>query len=89
MYVKPEKTINQLPKKMARHKKSALTNLNWLVNNMHPYLFVTLGSEKESLPSLCMNLHTLGENHQLVLRDTDEKLIIATLNKPGTLFKTL
>jgi len=89
MYVKPEKTINQLPRKMAQYKKRTLTNLNWLVNNMHPYLFVTLASEKESLPNLCMNLHTLGENHQLVLRETDEKFIIATLNKPGTLFKTL
>jgi len=61
----------------------------WLVKNMHPYLFVTLGSEEDSLVNLCMNLHTLGENRQIVLRDTDEKYIIAILNKPGTLFKTL
>ncbi|MFW6115082.1 MAG: NAD-glutamate dehydrogenase domain-containing protein [Thermodesulfobacteriota bacterium] len=89
MLVKPEKTMKQLPRKLARTKKRALDNLDWLINNMHPYLFVTLGSEKDALPNLCMNLHTLGENHQIVLRDTDEKYIIATLNKPGTLFKTL
>jgi glutamate dehydrogenase len=89
MFVTPEKTINQLPRRLARNKKRALENLDWLINNMHPYLFVTLGSEEESLSNLCMNLHTLGENRQIVLRDTDEKYIIATLNKPGTLFKTL
>jgi len=89
MFVTPEKAINQLPRKLARNKKRALDNLDWLINNMHPYLFVTLGSEEESLSNLCMNLHTLGENRQIVLRDTDEKYIIATLNKPGTLFKTL
>jgi len=89
MYTKPEKTINQLTRKIAQQRKHALANLEWLQKNMHPYLFVTLGTEKDSLPNLCMNLQTLGENHQLVLRDTDEKLIIATLNKPGTLFKTL
>jgi glutamate dehydrogenase len=89
MFTKPEKTINQLPRKIAQQRKHALVNLEWLRKNMHPYLFVTLGTEKESLPNLCMNLQTLGENHQLVLRDSDEKLIIATLNKPGTLFKTL
>jgi glutamate dehydrogenase len=89
MYIKPEKTINQLPRRIAQQKKYALANLNWLEKNMHPYLFVTLGTEKESLPNLCMNLQTLGENHQLVLRNSDEKFIIATLNKPGTLFRTL
>lgn len=89
MFIKPEKTINQLPRKMAQNKKRALTNLDWLVKHMHPYFFITFGPEKEALLNLCMNLHTLGENHQIVLRDTDEKFIIATLNKPGTLFKTL
>jgi glutamate dehydrogenase len=89
MFMTPEKTIYHLPRKLARNKKRALDNLDWLINNMHPYLFVTLGLEEESLSNLCMNLHSLGENRQVVLRDTDEKYIIATLNKPGTLFKTL
>jgi glutamate dehydrogenase len=89
MYIKPEKTIGQLPRRIAQQRRHALANLTWLEKNMHPYLFVTLGTEKESLPNLCVNLHTLGENHQLVLRDTNEKFIIATLNKPGTLFRTL
>jgi glutamate dehydrogenase len=89
MFIKPEKIINHLPRKMAQGRKHALANLDWLINHVHPYLFITFGPEKEALLNLCMNLHTLGENHQLTLRDTDEKLIIATLNKPGTLFRTL
>jgi glutamate dehydrogenase len=89
MYVKPEKIINQLPRKMGDNKRHAKANLHWLQKSVHPYFFITFGPEKDALLNLCMNLHTLGENHQLVLRDTDEKFIIATLNRPGTLFRTL
>jgi len=63
--------------------------MNWLLNNMHPYFFITFGPEKNALLNLCANLHTLGENRRLILRDTSEKLIVATVNRPGTLFKTL
>jgi glutamate dehydrogenase len=89
MYLAPKKTVNKLSREIGKSKKRALFNLNWLLKHMHPYFFITFGPEKDALLNLCMNLHTLGENHQLVLRDTDEKLIIAILNKPGTLFKTL
>lgn len=89
MYTKPEKIISQIPRKLAQGRRLALANLDWLINHVHPYLFITFGPEKEALLNLCMNLHTLGENHQIALRDTDEKLIMATLNKPGTLFRTL
>jgi glutamate dehydrogenase len=89
MYIEPQKTINQLSRDIGKHKKFALKNLNWLLESMHPYFFITFGPEKDALLNLSMNLQTLGENHQIVLRDTDEKLIIATINKPGTLFKTL
>ncbi len=89
MYMKPEKIINQLPRKMGENKRHAKANLNWLQKSVHPYFFITFGPEKDALLNLCMTLHTLGENHQLVLRDTDEKFIIATLNRPGTLFRTL
>ena len=89
MYIEPQKTINQVSRAIGKHKKLALKNLNWLLEHMHPYFFITFGPEKDALLHLSMNLQTLGENHQVVLRDTDEKLIIATINKPGTLFKTL
>ncbi|UCE39050.1 MAG: hypothetical protein JSW00_07465, partial [Thermoplasmata archaeon] len=82
MYVKPEKIINQLPRKMGENKRHAKANLKWLQKSVHPYFFITFGPEKDALLNLCMTLHTLGENHQLVLRDTDEKFIIATLNRP-------
>jgi len=89
MYTKPEKIIKQLPRKMEANKRNARANLNWLQKSVHPYFFITFGPEKDALLNLCSTLHTLGENHRLVLRDTDEKFITATLNKPGSLFKTL
>jgi glutamate dehydrogenase len=89
MYIDTKKTVAKLSREIGRSKKSALFNLSWLLKHMHPYFFITFGPEKDALLNLIMNLQTLGENHQVVLRDTDEKLIIATINKPGTLFKTL
>jgi glutamate dehydrogenase len=89
MYMKPEKIIKQLPRKMGANKRQARENLDWLQKSVHPYFFITFGPEKDALLNLCSTLHTLGENHQLVLRDTDEKFITATLNRPGTLFRTL
>jgi len=89
MYVKPERIIKQLPRKMGANNRQARANLNWLQKSVHPYFFITFGPEKDALLNLCATLHTLGENHQLVLRDTDEKFISATLNRPGTLFRTL
>ncbi|MEA3358315.1 MAG: NAD-glutamate dehydrogenase [Thermodesulfobacteriota bacterium] len=89
MNVEQKKTINKILREIGKSKKIALTNMDWLLKNMHPYFFITFGPEKNALFNLCANLHTLGENRQLVLRDTYEKLIVATVNRPGTLFKTL
>ncbi len=89
MNVEPKKIINQLYRSIGRGKKHALENLNWLLKAMNPYFFITFAPEKDALLNLCFNLHTLGENKQIILKDTDEKFIIATLNRPGTLFKTL
>ncbi len=89
MKVDPKRIVNQLYRSIGSGKKHALSNLNWLLETMNPYFFITFASEKDALLNLCFNLHTLGENKQIVLKDTDEKYILATLNKPGTLFNTL
>ncbi len=89
MYIEQEKTINKILRDIGKFKNVAMSNMNWLLENMHPYFFITFGPEKNALLNLCANLHTLGENFRLILRDTSEKFIVATVNRPGTLFKTL
>jgi len=89
MKIDQNKIINQLYRSIGSGKKHAMENLNWLLKTMNPYFFITFAPEKDALLNLCFNLHTLGENRQLVLKDTDEKFIVATLNRPGTLFNTL
>lgn len=89
MYIEQEKTINKIFRDIGKFKNIASSNMNWLLKHMHPYFFITFGPEKNALLNLCANLHTLGENRRLILRDTSEKLIVATINRPGTLFKTL
>ncbi len=89
MLVEPKKIINQLYRSIGRGKKHALKNLDYLLKAMNPYFFITFAPEKDALLNLCFNLHTLGENRQIILKDTEEKYIVATLNRPGTLFRTL
>ena len=89
MQIEPKKIANQLYRSIGKGKKHAAENLNWLFDSMNPYFFITFAEEKDALLNLCFNLHTLGENRQIVLADTDEKYIVATLNKRGTLFNTL
>ncbi len=89
MQVDPQKIVNQLYRSIGSGKRNALENLNWLLETMNPYFFITFAPEKDALLNLCFNMHTLGENKQIVLKNTDEKYIVATLNQPGTLFNTL
>ncbi len=89
MNIDPQRIVNQLYRSIGRGKKHALENLNWLLQTMNPYFFITFAPEKDALLNLCFNLHTLGENKQIILKNTDEKYIVATLNRPGTLFNTL
>jgi len=39
MYIEQEKTINKIFKDIGKFKNIALSNMNWLLNNMHPYFF--------------------------------------------------
>ncbi len=89
MEIDPKKVKNQLYRSIGRGKKHAMRNLNWLFETMNPYFFITFAPEKDALLNLCFNLHSLGENKQIILKDTEEKYILATLNRPGTLFNTL
>jgi hypothetical protein len=69
MYIDPQKAINQISRAIGKHKNFALKNLNWLLESMNPYFFITFGPEKDALLNLSMNLQTLGENHRYLIQD--------------------
>jgi glutamate dehydrogenase len=56
---------------------------------MNPYFFTALGDETEALAILERELDTLRFNRHIVLADREKSLILATLNSPGSLYKTL
>ena len=67
----------------------ATESLTWLHTHLHPYFFLTMGEEVEALLNLATGLHGLTESRRLVVADDEKKLILACLNLPGTLYRSL
>lgn len=81
--------FRQVSKSITARCLDAGGNLQWLQEQMHPYLSVTMHDEAEAIGSLAIQLPYLKRNKRLVLRDTDSTLILARLNQPGSLYRTL
>jgi glutamate dehydrogenase len=64
-------------------------NLVWLKENMHPYFFVSMQNEKEALAALAYGLSGMKNNRRMILADRENTLILAGLNKPGSLYESL
>ena len=81
--------FRQVSKSISAHCLDAGANLQWLQEQMHPYLSVTMHDEAEAIGSLAVQLPSLKDNQRLVLHDTEKNLILARLNQPGSLYQTL
>jgi len=64
-------------------------NLAWLKEQMHPYFFVSMQNEKDALAALAYGLSGMINNRRQILADRDKTLILAGLNKPGSLYDSL
>ena len=86
-----EKTrwFRQVSKSITARCLDSGANLQWLQEQMHPYLSITMHDEAEAIGSLAFQLPSLKANKRLVLRDTNKTLILARLNQPGSLYNTL
>lgn len=65
------------------------TNRRWLRAEMSPYFYTALRDEPEALALLERELDTLRFNRNIVLADREKSLILATLNSPGSLYRSL
>jgi len=74
---------------MNENRERSEKNLDWLAKHMHPYFFITMKEEIHALSMLANELQSLETNRRLVLADRDNVLILATLDKPGSLYDTL
>ncbi len=81
--------FRQVSKTITARCLEAGANLQWLQEQMHPYLSVTMRDEADAIGSLAIQMPTLKDTRRLVLRDTPQSLVIARLNRPGSLYDTL
>ncbi len=64
-------------------------NLAWLKAQMDSYFFITMKEESEAVHALAVGLKTLAQNQRLTVADRAKTLILARLNRPGSLYDTL
>ncbi len=68
---------------------SAGENLHWLMSRMHPYFAITMQDVPEAVAALATRMHLLKCEQRIVLCDREKRLILARLNRPGSLYDTL
>ena len=70
-------------------RSGAEQNAAWLQQHMSPYFFQAMSDEENSLLLLAREMSQLRDNQHLVLADREKRLVIACVNRPGSLYKTL
>lgn len=68
---------------------SADRNAAWLQEHMSPYFFLAMDDEREALAALAREMGRLKNNRHLILTDQEKLLVIACVNRPGSLYETL
>lgn len=81
--------LDEIRLTMKETRERSEKNLDWLAKHMHPYFFITMKEETHALAMLANELQVLETNRRLVLADRENILILATLDKPGSLYDTL
>jgi len=73
----------------ARRESTLSVNRHWLRESMNPYYFISMRDEPKANAMLERELHSLHDCRRLVLADRENALIMALVNRPGTLYETL
>lgn len=68
---------------------AAEKNAAWLQKHMSPYFFQAMSDETGSLTLLAREMECLQHNRHLILTDQEKRLVIACVNRPGSLYGTL
>lgn len=68
---------------------AAEENAVWLQQHMSPYFFQAMADEDEALALLAREMGRLQHNRHLILTDQEKRLVIACINRPGSLYETL
>jgi glutamate dehydrogenase len=82
-----------LPATIRRTASTAKTvaeqNAAWLLQHMSPYFFQAMSDDDDAVLLLAREMLHLRENRHLILTDREKRLVIACVNRPGSLYATL
>jgi len=70
-------------------RKAAELNATWLQQHMSPYFFQAMSDQEQALILLAREMVQLHDNRHLILADREKQLVIACVNRPGSLYETL
>jgi len=70
-------------------RKAAELNAAWLQQHMSPYFFQAMADQEPALTLLAREMAQLHDNRHLILEDREKQLVIACVNRPGSLYETL
>ena len=73
----------------AIERDNSLKNAQWLQQNMSPYFFQAMADEPEVLTSLARDMSGLRQNQRVILADREKLLVLACVNRAGSLYNTL
>jgi glutamate dehydrogenase len=68
---------------------AAEENAAWLQLHMSPYFFQAMADEEEALALLAREMGRLRHNRHLILTDQEKRLVIACVDRPGSLYGML
>ena len=68
---------------------AAEENAAWLQQHMSTYFFQAMADEEEALALLAREMSRLQQNRHLILTDQEKRLVIACVDRPGSLYGML
>jgi len=70
-------------------RKAVEGNAVWLQQHMSPFFFQAMADEEECLVSLAREMSNLRRNQRVILVDREKLLVLACVNRPGSLYNNL
>ncbi len=70
-------------------RRATEENAAWLMEHMSPFFFQAMADEEESLVLLAREVGSLRSSRRLILADRDRRLVLACVNRAGSLYDTL
>jgi glutamate dehydrogenase len=76
-------------RKAAAERRITHENARWLQQHMSPYFFQAMTDEEDALTLLSREMGSLQRNRRIILVDRPKLLVLASVNRPGSLYDNL